>query len=119
MTPSAWVMSTYQPQPPIWAEPSWSQPALPPSGATALQATTVTVPAEAAWIGVPLGAAMSTPLWLGRSAVRNPDTIGPWTGGVQPSGPMLPTQAPRPAASPVSAPTSCCASASCREYAFG
>ena len=54
----------------------------------AWQVTTVTVPAEAATMVVPGGAAMSSPWWVGLCGVRNPETIGPWTGWVQ--GPAAP-----------------------------
>jgi hypothetical protein len=56
-------------------------------GGITLQRTTVTMPDEAAWIGVPRAAPRSTPSWLGRLAVRKPDTTGASTGATQPIGP--------------------------------
>src|SRR5213079_2815246 len=98
MPPPCWI-STYQPQPLTVGEPSRSQPWSLPSGAMAWQVTTVTVPAEAATTVVPGGAAMSSPWWLGRCGVRNPDTIGPWTGWVQ--GPAAPQAASAACATPL------------------
>src|SRR3954471_21147923 len=83
-------ISTYQPQPLICTPPSRSQPQLEPSGAVAPQRTVVTTPAEAAWIGVPLPTPRSTPWWLGRSAVRNPETTPPLTGATQPEAEISP-----------------------------
>src|SRR3954470_11680073 len=62
-----WIF-TYHPQPPIEALPVWSQ--LWP--ASMLHTTSTTVPAEAAWIGVPTNDMMSTPTWLGFVGVRKP-----------------------------------------------
>src|SRR6266508_1269791 len=106
-------MSTYQPQPGVCGEPSRSQPC---SGGEMLQRTTVTVPEEAAWIGVPRGAPRSTPSWLGRSGMRKPDTIGARTGATQPIGP---TSAEQSATAPVSADTRTVASGSHVAYASG
>src|SRR5215813_4495017 len=83
MTLLACRMSTYQPQPKTARLPSRSQLYGAPLR-LASQVATSTIPAAAAWIGVPLGTPMSTPLWFGRSAVRKPDVIGPTTGTVQP-----------------------------------
>src|SRR6266545_1675049 len=74
MTPPAWVMSTYHPQPAICREPSRSQPC---SGSEMLQRTTVTTPDEAAWIGVPRGAPRSTPL----VAAQLQCLFNPWQWG--------------------------------------
>jgi hypothetical protein len=81
-----------------------------------LQRTTVTVPEEAAWIGVPRGAPRSTPSWPGRAGVRKPDTIGARTGATQPIGP---TSAEQSATAPVSADTRTAASGSRVAYASG
>src|SRR4051794_7314652 len=89
--------STYQPQPGGWGEPSRSQPC---STSVMLQRTTVTTPADAAWIGVPRAAPRSTPSWVGRSGVRKPDTIGARTGATQPIGP---TSAEQSTTAPVNA----------------
>src|SRR4029453_7810292 len=95
---AACMMSTYQPQPAMAALPSRSQlhPAL------TLQVAVRTPPDAAARIGVPFGTARSTPLWVGRPAVRNPETISAATGTVQPDAAISPANAQR---SDVSEPT--------------
>jgi len=45
------------------------------------------------------GAPMSSPWWVGRWGVRNPETIGPWTGWVQ--GPAAPQAASAACATPL------------------
>src|SRR6266536_5285652 len=106
-------MSTYQPQPGVCGEPSRSQPWL---AGTTLHRTVVTTSEEAAWIGVPRAAPRSTPSWVGRSGVRNPDTIGARTGATQPCGP---TSAEQSLTAPVSAEASMLASGSRLAYAPG
>src|SRR6266511_2986272 len=117
MLPSC-SMSTYQPHPGVCGDPSTSQPC---EAGSMLQRTTVTVPAAAAWIGVPREAPRSTPLWVGRSGVRNPDTIGAFTGWVH--GPAAPAQSSSGvadgSASPAMVLTSSVASGSCLAYASG
>src|SRR2546421_8073316 len=83
----------------------------------AWQVTTVTVPEEAATMVVPGGAAMSSPWWVGRCGVRNPDTMGPWTGWVQ--GPAAPHAASAACATPLTLDTTASASGSCLAYALG
>src|SRR3954452_2339810 len=83
-------ISTYQPQPCTADEPSMSQLHGPPFGDFALHLAVMTTPADAACTTVPLGTARSTPLWLGRSAVRKPETISARTGTVQPDAEISP-----------------------------
>src|SRR2546429_267920 len=63
------------------------------------------------------GAAMSSPWWVGRWGVRNPDTIGPWTGWVH--GPAAPQAASAACALPLTLETTASASGSCLAYASG
>src|SRR5688500_10634592 len=124
MTPPAWAMSTYQPQPRVsWGSPSRAQPHGPPLTWTALHSTVVTVPAAAARMVVLRGATRSTPSWPGRSVVRNPDPTGAWTGWVQPPEPTGAPHAGRPASlTPIPEPivaTSETASSVHLAYAFG
>src|SRR5574342_62627 len=75
----AWRMSTDHPHPTVWGEPARSQVPL-----EASHRTFTTKPAEAARIGVPREAPRSTPLWLGRCDVRQPDQTGASTGRTHP-----------------------------------
>src|SRR5262249_29633265 len=90
MTLSAWVISTYQPQPRIDGEPSRSQPHHAPEVVNAWHRTSVTMPPAAARIGVPRAAMRSTPSWVGRDGVRNPDPIAAVTGATQPDAAIWP-----------------------------
>src|SRR5258705_1492130 len=123
MMPSALARSTYQPQPMVWlTSPSRSQPQEPPSRVLALQVAVSTVPALAATMTVLRAAPRSTPSWPGRSAVRQPDTIGACTGWVQaPDAPGMQPGSPSPL-TPMGAPTvatSAIASAVHLAYASG
>src|SRR3712207_1749083 len=84
-------MSTYQPQPGIDGEPSRSQ--LQFEGT--LHFTVMTVPDVAAWMGVTFATIRSTPLWLGRSNVRNPEPTLAITGTVQPAAGSSPAKVQR------------------------
>src|SRR2546421_9365186 len=90
MTLSAWVISTYQPQPRMAGEPSWPQPYHPPDAVVAWQRTRVTMPPAAARVGVPRDAPRSTPLCVGRCGVRKPETMDATTGAVQPEAAIWP-----------------------------
>src|ERR1043165_4775697 len=80
-TPAACVTSTYQPQPMTDGEPSTSHEyEAPPRDA--LHSTCETTPAAAERIVVPFGDPRSTPSWVGRSAVRKPETMPSGTGAV-------------------------------------
>src|SRR3954451_2461657 len=70
--------STYQPQPEIERLPSTSQLFV-----EALHTTRITVPDEAALIGVLRAAPRSTPSCAGRIGVRNPLTSDAFTGCTQ------------------------------------
>src|SRR3954471_9610846 len=88
---SACRMSTYQPQPGIEGEPSRSQ--LQKEGT--LHLAVMTVPDEAAWMAVPFGTPRSTPLCVGRPAVRNPETMSAVTGTIQPAADSSPENVQR------------------------
>jgi hypothetical protein len=85
----------YQPQPGTEGAPSALQDRT--AAVAGSQRALMTVPALAARMAVCLGTAMSTPLWVGRSAVRNPDTIGPLAGVTQPEAVTWPVCAQVPA----------------------
>src|SRR5262249_55972927 len=83
-----------------------------------LQRTTMTVPAVAARIGVPRGAPRSTPSWVGRSGVRDSETIAARTGSVHDCG-AGGAGRPKPPAVGVSARPSHAAGADGRAWAAG
>src|SRR6185503_9528717 len=95
-------MSTNQPQPLTCGEPSRSQLIETPLR-RASQRILTTVPAAAAWIGVRLSAAMSTPKWVGRLGGRNSDTILPRTGTVHPEAEISPALTHRRSTAPPAA----------------
>src|SRR6185369_3277318 len=84
MTLSACRISTHHPHPTTCSDPSRSQPYQAPEARCALHSATITMPEAAARIGVPRAAARSTPLWVGRSGVRQPELIRATAGTVQP-----------------------------------
>src|SRR5512139_3567231 len=119
-------MSTYHPQPVTKSPPSRSQlNGVDPMWA--LHVATITTPAVAACTWVPFGTPMSTPLWVGRADVRNPDVTLPRTGTVQPEAVISPSKVQRATSSvpvarlapPVSASTVRDAKGSCLAYALG
>ena len=128
MYPPACRMSTNQPQPPLPGQPS--HVAVAPAGVVGVAAGHQH---PAGGRGVDrrcrLAAPMSTPLWLGRSAVRKPEPTPPAIGAVQPEAAIWPARPRRRppcrrsatvrAAPPASASTIRLASSSCLAYASG